>query len=124
MITAAVALLANPVTAVAASAIAISAFTCTAILGLFKGGCFMQKVKENVVQQQSHQQIDQQNNQLTNQLDNHNQAYKKNAEERMGHTDLLFEKFEEKAQLDSSKAAGSEQGEGDDEGEGEGESPH
>ena len=42
-------------------------------------------------------------------------------EEHMGHTDLLFEKIEE-AQLDSSKAAGSEQGE--DEGEGEGESPH
>ena len=33
----------------------------------------------------------------------------------MGHTDLLFENIEEDAQLDSSKAAGSEQGE--DEGE-------
>ena len=40
----------------------------------------------------------------------------------MGHTDLLFEKIEEEAQFDSSKAASSEQGE--DEGEGEGESPH
>lgn len=158
MITATVALLANPVTAVAASAIAITAFTCTAILGLFKGGCFMQKVKENVVQQQNAQQIDQQANQTqssevsdsasnsgdqtadssssdikpesqTSETSKASESVSKAIktseeiiEDRMGHTDLLFEKIEEEAQLDSSKAAGSEQGE--DEGEGEGESPH
>ena len=62
MITATVALLANPVTAVAASAIAISAFTCTAILGLFKGGALC-KGQRKCSSAAKYQQINQQTNQ-------------------------------------------------------------
>lgn len=88
VVTASIAFLANPISAVATAAISMTAFASVAVLSLFKGGCLMKALKsyfKTNIKQSINQSIKSPDIKPNNKNISNNKL-----EENMSHTDLLF----------------------------------